>query len=177
MIFDRCVLPRRSPPAPSSSRRNIATTCAIACGGSWTRVRDLTASIAECFIIVGVGPLASARAARWIRSNVPGIHIPDAVIARLEGAQKQRQEGKKLCVEIMQEIQDIPGIAGAHVMAYRQEELVAEIVHESGVLKGRKPWQREPKPDDAVIAERLEEILTEDEAMAPQKILKEEIST
>ena len=49
----------------------------------------------RCFILVGVGPLASARSARWIRTNVPGIHIPDAVIARLEGAEDQKLEGKK----------------------------------------------------------------------------------
>src|SRR5206468_403081 len=43
-----------------------------------------------CFILVGVGPLASGRAARWMRSNVPGIHVPDPLIARLEGAKDQK---------------------------------------------------------------------------------------
>ncbi|GBE43081.1 MAG TPA: methylenetetrahydrofolate reductase [Rhizobiales bacterium] len=92
----------------------------------------------KCFILIGVGPLASARAARWIRTNVPGIHIPDAVIARIEGARDQRQESKKICIEIMQQIKEMPGVSGVHVMAYRQEELVSEVVHESGVLQGRK---------------------------------------
>jgi 5,10-methylenetetrahydrofolate reductase len=91
----------------------------------------------KCFILIGAGPLASARAARWIRTNVPGIHIPDAVIERIEGADDQRQEGKKICIEIMQEIREMPGVSGVHVMAYRQEELVSEVVHESGVLHGR----------------------------------------
>ena len=93
----------------------------------------------RCFILVGVGPLASARAARWIRSNVPGIHIPDAVIARLEGAAKQKLEGKRLCIEMIQQIREIEGVAGVHVMAYRQEELVSEIIVDSGVLRGRRP--------------------------------------
>jgi hypothetical protein len=48
------------------------------------------------------------------------------------------------------------GVSGVHVMAYRQEELVAEIVHESGVLAGRQPWRREPEPDEARIADRLQ---------------------
>ncbi len=91
----------------------------------------------KCFILIGVGPLASARAARWIRTNVPGIHIPNAVIERIEGADDQRQESKKICIEIMQEIKEMPGVSGVHVMAYRQEELVSEVVHESGVLHGR----------------------------------------
>jgi 5,10-methylenetetrahydrofolate reductase len=113
----------------------------------------------KCFILVGVGPLASAKAARWIRSNVPGIHIPDAIVARLEGAKDQKQEGKKICIETMQETKEIAGVSGAHVMAYRQEELVAEIVHESGVLAGRRPWRREASPDTRRVADRLQDIL------------------
>jgi 5,10-methylenetetrahydrofolate reductase len=100
------------------------------------RVRDLGLD-KKCFILVGLGPLASARAARWIRANVPGVHIPDAVIARLAGASDQKQEGKKLCIELIQQIRGIPGVAGVHVMAYRQEELVSEIILSSGVLKHR----------------------------------------
>ncbi len=112
----------------------------------------------QCFVLVGVGPLASARAARWIRTNVPGIHIPDPVIERLEGAQDQKQEGKKICIEMMQRIKEIPGVSGVHVMAYRQEEQVAEIVQESGVLRGRKPWKKEPNLGDEVVLEAAEQI-------------------
>lgn len=95
----------------------------------------------RCFIIVGVGPLASPRAGRWIRSNVPGVHIPDAVIERLEAAEKPKQESKKMTVEFIQEMREIEGVHGVHVMAYRQEEMVADIVMESGVLEGRKKAQ------------------------------------
>ncbi len=130
------------------------------------RVRDLGLN-EKCFILVGVGPLASARAARWIRSNVPGIHIPDAVIERLEGAKDQKQEGKRICIEIMQQCREIEGISGAHVMAYRQEELVAEIVHESGVLAGRRPWRREASPDTQRVADRLQNILADTKDTAP----------
>ena len=128
------------------------------------KVRDLGLD-EKCFIMVGVGPLASARTAKWIRSNVPGIHIPDSVIARIEGAENQKKEGEKICIEIMQEVKEMPGVSGVHVMAYRQEELVAEIVEESGVLKGRHPWRKEARKDDAVVAERLVEILNEADAL------------
>ena len=107
------------------------------------RVRDLGLH-KKCFILVGVGPLASARAARWIRANVPGVHIPDGVIARLDGAAKQKTEGKRLCIELIQRIQDIDGVSGIHLMAYRQEESVAEIIEESDVLKGRTPHSVHP---------------------------------
>ena len=91
------------------------------------------------FILAGVGPLASAKAARWMRANVPGIHIPDPIIDRLEKAAKPGDEGKRLCIELIQQLRDIKGVAGVHVMAYRREHLVSEIVQESGVLAGRKP--------------------------------------
>jgi 5,10-methylenetetrahydrofolate reductase len=92
----------------------------------------------KCFVMVGVGPLASARAARFMRSNVPGVHIPDHVIDRLEKAEKPKLEGKKLCIELIQQIREIEGVAGIHVMAYRQEELVSEIISASGVMQGRQ---------------------------------------
>lgn len=122
------------------------------------KVRDLGFH-EKLFILVGVGPLASAKTAKWIRSNVPGIHIPDQVIKRLEGAEDQKKEGKQLCIDIINEVKEIPGVAGIHVMAYRQEEYVAEIVDESGVLKDRKPWKREPGRDDRLVAERLDHLL------------------
>ncbi len=103
-----------------------------------TRVRDLGID-RRCFILVGVGPLASAGAARWIRGNVPGMHIPDEVVSRLERADKPELEGKRLCIELIQQIREIEGVAGVHVMAYRQEELVSEIITESGVLRARGP--------------------------------------
>jgi len=93
----------------------------------------------HCFILAGVGPLASARTAKWIRENVPGVHIPDELITRLEGAVDQQQEGVKICIELIQQVKEIAGIAGVHVMAYKQEEMVAEIIQKSGVLTGRSP--------------------------------------
>jgi methylenetetrahydrofolate reductase (NADPH) len=100
------------------------------------RIRDLGLD-QRVYILAGVGPLASAKAARWMRSNVPGIHIPDSVIERLEGAKKPAEEGKRLCIELIQQIREIKGVAGVHVMAYRREHVVSEIIAESGVLAGR----------------------------------------
>lgn len=103
-------------------------------------VRD-AGSHERVFILPGVGPLASARSAEWIRDNVAGVHIPDAIIKRLRGAEKQVEEGIKICVELMQQLKEIEGVHGVHIMAFRQEHRVAEIVERSGVLGDRKPWQ------------------------------------
>jgi methylenetetrahydrofolate reductase (NADPH) len=87
-----------------------------------------------------VGPLRSAKAAEWMRTHVPGMHIPDAVIKRLAGAQDQAREGRNICVELIQECRSMSGISGVHVMAYRQEESVADAIDRSGILAGRVPW-------------------------------------
>jgi methylenetetrahydrofolate reductase (NADPH) len=102
------------------------------------RVRDLGLHRAAA-ILVGVGPLRSAKAAEWMRAHVPGVVIPDGVIRRLRGVpdDRQHEEGKRLCVEIIQQVRQLDGVRGVHVMAYRQEELVAEIIEAAGLLPRR----------------------------------------
>jgi len=104
-----------------------------------TAVEDL-GFLDKAFLLIGVGPLRSAKAAEWMRAHVPGLHIPDSVVRRLAGAEDQAREGRSLCVELIQEIRSIRGIHGVHVMAYRQEESVAEVIERSKVLAGRVPW-------------------------------------
>ena len=103
------------------------------------KVRDL-GLLEKVFILPGVGPLASAKSAEWIRKNVAGVHIPDAVITRLAGAKDPKQEGVDLCIELMQQISEIEGVSGIHLMAYRQEHRIGEIVSKSKVLGTRVPW-------------------------------------
>ncbi|MBM3598360.1 MAG: methylenetetrahydrofolate reductase [Alphaproteobacteria bacterium] len=92
----------------------------------------------RCSILVGVGPLASARTARWMRSNIPGVHIPDATIERMETSADPAAEGRRICVEMMQQIREVKGVAGVHIMAIRQERWIGELVQSSGVLGGRR---------------------------------------
>jgi len=115
------------------------------------RVRELGLED-KVFLLVGVGPLASARAASWIRDNVPGVHIPDAIIERLAGADNPKEEGVRLCIELMQEIRELRGVHGLHVMAYRQEHRVPEIVERAGVLGNRQPWHPRLYDGDANVA-------------------------
>lgn len=104
-----------------------------------SRVRDMGLT-ERAFILPGVGILASAKTAEWMRSNVPGVHIPDHIVSRLKQADKPKLEGRKICAELMQEIKEIDGVAGIHLMAYRQEKWVGDVVIRSGVLGDRQPW-------------------------------------
>ncbi|MBS3750184.1 MAG: methylenetetrahydrofolate reductase [Anaerolineales bacterium] len=109
------------------------------------RVRDLGIDQKVC-ILVGVGPLRSDRAAEFMRTKIPGVVIPDEIVDRLRKAPKEKKQevGKQICVEVIQQVREIKGVAGIHVMAYRQEELVAEIIEEAGLL----PRPRQPKAPD-----------------------------
>ncbi|TVU68877.1 methylenetetrahydrofolate reductase [Cobetia crustatorum] len=100
----------------------------------------------KCFILPGVGPLASARTANWMRQHVPGVHIPDHIITRLEGAKDQKAEGRNICIEMIQQLREIEGVSGVHIMAHRQEASVADIIQQSGVLRDRMPWTPSPEP-------------------------------
>jgi methylenetetrahydrofolate reductase (NADPH) len=74
-----------------------------------------------------------------MRTHVPGIHIPDSVIARLERTQDPHREGIRMCIETIQRVRGIEGIAGIHLIAPKKEHLIQEIVKASGVLAGRPP--------------------------------------
>jgi methylenetetrahydrofolate reductase (NADPH) len=102
----------------------------------------------KVFILVGVGPLRSWKAARWMTENVPGVVVPELVLDRLARTPShlQREEGKRLCVEIIRQVREIPGVSGVHVMAYRQESLVAEIIEEAGLF----PRQVQARPPESV---------------------------
>jgi len=91
----------------------------------------------RCFLLVGVGLIPSARTACWIRSHVPGVHIPDAIVTRLERAHDARAEGVRICIELIQRIAALEGVAGVHIMAHKHEDRVPEIVAGSGILAGR----------------------------------------
>lgn len=99
------------------------------------KVRDMGLH-EQTFILVGVGPLRSAKGAEFMRTRVPGVIIPDEIVDRLAKTPKEKQaeEGKRICIEIIEQVREIEGVAGVHVMAYRQEELVAEIIREAGLL-------------------------------------------
>jgi methylenetetrahydrofolate reductase (NADPH) len=80
-------------------------------------------------VIIGVGPIRSAKSARWMNDNLFGVHVPAATIERLERASDQAAEGRKICAELIRGLQQIEGVAGAHVMAPAQgPEAIAAVL-------------------------------------------------
>ncbi|MFK5954630.1 MAG: methylenetetrahydrofolate reductase [Desulfobacterium sp.] len=89
----------------------------------------------KTFIMAGMTPMKSAGMAKFMKKRVPGMDVPDEIIARLAGVEKkkQAQEGIDICVEHIQRLKEVEGIAGFHIMAIEWEEKVPEIVERSGL--------------------------------------------
>ena len=84
-------------------------------------------------VMVSLTPLPSAETARWIKKNMADSLIPKPVIERLEQADDPRQEGIRICAELMQEIVEIPGVSGINLMTTGDSEAITEALQASGL--------------------------------------------
>jgi 5,10-methylenetetrahydrofolate reductase len=86
-------------------------------------------------IIPGVGTLNTAKALRRMAQFVPGVSIPEPLLRRIESAADQRAEGKAVLIETMRRLAEIEGVGGIHLMGYRNEDILAQAIVESGLRK------------------------------------------
>lgn len=86
-------------------------------------------------IIVGVGTLGSARALQWMAAHVPGVHVPEATLRRIAAARDQKDEGRRVCLEIIRALTQIDGVAGVHLMGHKNEGVLADIIAASGLRR------------------------------------------
>ena len=89
-------------------------------------------------LVIGLVPLRSARSARWIRDNLPGSIVPDAIVARMEGAGDPVREGRKICDELVEQLSETPGIGGVHIMAPGNDAGLAEAVASAAQIAQRQ---------------------------------------
>ena len=94
--------------------------------------RGLTEKV---YILAGMTPMKSAGMARYMKNRVPGMDVPDDLVKRLADTPKERQaeEGINICVEAIERLKEVKGIAGFHIMAIEWEEKVPEIVERAGL--------------------------------------------
>jgi methionine synthase / methylenetetrahydrofolate reductase(NADPH) len=123
-------------------------------------VRDLGLH-EKVHILAGVTPPKSVGMARYMKTSVPGMDVPDEVIQRLKDARDKEDEGINICVDIIRQVREIEGVAGVHVMAIEWESAVPEIVSRAGLL---------PRPvfeDESAVAYTLEHSAIEVRQQAP----------
>jgi methylenetetrahydrofolate reductase (NADPH) len=89
-------------------------------------------------LLIGVVPLRSAKSARWIKEQLFGAIIPDAFVERLEYAGDPIAEGKQICIDFIAQLAEVPGVAGAHVMAPNNESAIPDVIAKArGMVKNR----------------------------------------
>jgi methylenetetrahydrofolate reductase (NADPH) len=72
--------------------------------------------------------LRSAKSARWMKHHLYGTIIPEALIVRLEQASDPAREGLRICVELIEELSTIRGVAGVHIMAPGNDAAIPEAI-------------------------------------------------
>ncbi len=100
------------------------------------------------YILAGITPLKSLRMAEHMRDNVAGLTVPEEIIERLRGAENAAEEGERIAVEQIQELLQIPGVHGVHIMAIESEHIVPDLLKKAGLL---------PRP---VVADPLHDAVT-----------------
>jgi len=112
----------------------------------------------KVYLMAGVSPIRSFGAARYMANNVPGMDVPQEYVDRMRNATKgipspkkledpeakkdarrrrrkaSEEEGISICVEVIQQVREIPGVRGVHIMAIEWEEAVPEITRRAGLL-------------------------------------------
>ena len=97
-------------------------------------VRRYMARLAEhgladkLYLLIGIVPLRSAKSARWIKEKLFGAIIPDAMVERIEQAADPIAEGRRICLDVIAELADIPHVAGCHIMAPGNDAVVPDII-------------------------------------------------
>ena len=102
----------------------------------------------QVWVLAGIFVPRSARGTWYLRDFVPGIDVPDDVVARMDGtpAERQAEEGLAMALEIVEQVRSIPGISGIHLMAIRNEEAILRVVEAAGLLPRPAAAALEPAP-------------------------------
>ena len=97
----------------------------------YMKVLDDVGILEKTFFIIGLGPFTSAKSAKWMNDNLFGVNVPEKIIKRLEQSKDEKEESKKICLELIHHFKEIKGVKGIHLMGHNKEEIIAEIIQES----------------------------------------------
>ncbi|MDP9330582.1 MAG: methylenetetrahydrofolate reductase [Actinomycetota bacterium] len=101
---------------------------------AWAELMRSRGVLERSKVIVGVVPLRSAKAARYMNDHLPGVHVPDAITAALDAADDEAAVGLQLTIDVVKGIREIDGIAGVHLMAMGHDESVRAVVEGAGLF-------------------------------------------
>jgi methylenetetrahydrofolate reductase (NADPH) len=99
----------------------------------YMKVLEDSGILEKTYFLIGLGPFASAKSARWMNDNLFGVDVPDEIVKRLEQSKDAKNESKKICLELIEAFKEIKGVNGIHLMGHKKEEVIAEIIKESKI--------------------------------------------
>ena len=91
----------------------------------------------KIYILAGLTPVRSERALKFMNTEVAGMSIPDELISRMEAVKdkdEKKEEGIKICLEMIERIKNIEGVAGIHLMPIGWESITPVILERAGLL-------------------------------------------
>ena len=88
----------------------------------------------QVYILAGITPLKGVKMAEYMRDSVAGLTVPDALIERLRNAKDAKEEGEKIAIEQINEVREIPGVSGVHIMAIEAEQSVRALIEKAGLF-------------------------------------------
>ncbi|RME44437.1 MAG: hypothetical protein D6796_11770 [Caldilineae bacterium] len=127
----------------------------------WLEALDKRNLLDKVYILPGLIPLKSARAAHFMADDVPGVVVPPEIVRRMDNAgdkEGQQEEGVAIALEMIEKLMKTPGINGMHVMAVHWEAIVPRLLDEAGVprpaiqtwpLPEETPSEAQPEPAPA----------------------------
>ena len=98
---------------------------------NYMKVLEDSGILEKTFFLIGLGPFASAKSAKWMNVNLFGVDVPEEIIKRLEQSNDAKDESKKICIEMIQAFKEIKGVNGIHLMGHKKENVIAEIINKS----------------------------------------------
>ena len=99
----------------------------------YMKVLEDSGILEKTYFLIGLGPFASAKSAKWMNDNLFGVDVPDEIVNRLEQAKNAKDESKKICLELIEAFKEIKGVNGVHLMGHKKEEVIGEIIKESKI--------------------------------------------
>ncbi len=103
----------------------------------WLEALDKRNLLDKVYILAGLTPLKSARAAHFMAEQVPGVVIPSELVKRMDEAgddpEHQQEQGVAIALEIIEKLKNTPGLSGIHLMAIHWEAVVPRLIEESGL--------------------------------------------
>jgi methylenetetrahydrofolate reductase (NADPH) len=116
----------------------------------WLEALDKRNLLGKTYILAGIIPLKSAKAAHFMADDVPGVFIPEALVKRMDDAADQQEEGVAIALELIERLKATPGVGGLHIMAVHWEEIVPRLIEEGHLpLPLRAEAQAEPVAPEA----------------------------